>query len=74
MLQLTRRVNEAVELRDTRTGEIIGTVIILGFTRAAVRVGFECPKHIAVVRDNAINRETRSMEDEDTEKTGQSGT
>ena len=64
MLVLTRRVNEAVELRDTRTGEFIGTVMVLGVAGAIVRIGFDSPKHVQIMRDDTVNK--RRKEDEDT--------
>jgi sRNA-binding carbon storage regulator CsrA len=56
MLLLTRRSGESVFLTDTRTGEKIGEVKIIGVNQGhmgMVRIGFECPDYIEIVRDDA---------------------
>lgn len=57
MLVLTRKINESVDLIDNRTGQRIGTVIILGMaSNDTVRVGFDCPSHVRIERDNIKRR------------------
>jgi sRNA-binding carbon storage regulator CsrA len=54
MLVLTRRAGESVFMTDTRTGEHLGEVKFIAYSsNGTLRIGFECPKHIAIVRDNA---------------------
>jgi carbon storage regulator CsrA len=58
MLILTRRINESVDLIDKRSGERVGTVTILGSAQNGVfRVGFDCPAHVKIERDNIKRRE-----------------
>ncbi len=52
MLLLTRRQGESVFLTDKRTNEVIGEVKIMSANPGAVRIGFACPSHIAITRDD----------------------
>ncbi len=64
MLILTRRVNEATEIKDTRRDEHIATVLIMDIRGGLVRMGWEADKHIQVLRDNALQvRYGRSAND-----------
>jgi carbon storage regulator len=47
MLVVTRSVNEAV-----RAGEVV--VRVISIKGKNVRLGFEAPKHIAIIRDDAV--------------------
>ena len=54
MLVLTRRPGESAFLTDTRTGEDLGEIKFISLTpHDTLRIGFECPLHISIVRDNA---------------------
>lgn len=54
MLVLTRKPGESVFLTDTRTGEPLGEVKFIAYSsNGQLRIGFECPKYIAIIRDNA---------------------
>jgi sRNA-binding carbon storage regulator CsrA len=57
MLILTRRKNEAVDLIDRQTGEVLATVTVLEFLpNNVIRLGFEALPSMRIVRDNAIDR------------------
>ncbi len=56
MLILTRQVGEAVVLTDTTTGEVLGEVKLLGLTPTEARIGFNCPRHIEVLRDDVRSK------------------
>lgn len=61
MLILVRRQNESVDIIDSRTNEIICTVFMLGSIAAGgARLGFEAPKHINIIRDDARARSAQS--------------
>jgi hypothetical protein len=63
MLCLKRYTDTEVEIRDTRTGEHIATVRVVevgtrtGKGGAHVILGFEGPRHIQFLRDDAHQRE-----------------
>lgn len=55
MLILTRRIGEAIDFKDTRRDEAIGSVVVLALPqRNIVRLGFEMERHIQVLRDDAL--------------------
>ena len=62
MLLLTRRPNESVYLTDTRTGEEIAQVKIISVDGRVVRIGFDCPSSISIVRDDAKPLQENSNE------------
>ncbi len=58
MLHLTRRSGESVDLTDNRTGERVGTITLLGIAdNGQARIGFDCPAHIRITRDNMKRRD-----------------
>lgn len=64
MLILTRRPSEAVDLTDKRTGEVVATVTVLGLVGGGlVRLGFDAPPHVQILRDNAKATATKREED-----------
>lgn len=57
MLILTRRKGEAVDLIDRRSEEVIATVTLLELLpNGNVRLGFDAPEHVRIIRDNAVRR------------------
>jgi carbon storage regulator CsrA len=56
MLLLIRRPGESVFLHDKRTKELVGEVKIIAANSGQVRIGFECPPHISIERDDIKNR------------------
>lgn len=66
MLVLTRKINEAVELTDSRTGESLGTVTLMGIAGGVARLGFDFPRHVQILRDDVPDRnnpQTRKQDD-----------
>lgn len=58
MLILTRRRGEAVDLLVRATGEPIATVTVLGLMGdGQVRLGFDAPDTVRILRDNAKHTE-----------------
>lgn len=58
MLFLTRRRGEAVDLTFRETGEVIATVSVVELLpNGVVRLGFNAPAHVKIVRDNIVNNE-----------------
>ncbi len=59
MLFLTRLKNEWVDIRDTRTNEVIGRVSVADIKKNgfSVRLGFEGPPHIQFLRHDAHKRD-----------------
>ena len=58
MLLLTRKEGESVDLHDTRTNEPIATVTVCALLpNGVIRIGFEAPPHVRILRDNAKNKE-----------------
>jgi sRNA-binding carbon storage regulator CsrA len=56
-LILTRKLGGAVDFTDTRTGELLGTIRILGIAKnGEVRMGFDCPDYICIERDDIKQR------------------
>lgn len=62
MLCLTRSVEQKV----TINGNIVVTV--LGINEGKVRLGFEAPKEVPIVRDNAKRRHDCDGQDNDAEE------
>lgn len=57
MLILTRRRGTAVDLIDRNTDRIIATVTVLDILpNDVVRIGFDAPPSVRIVRDNAIDK------------------
>lgn len=57
MLILTRRKNEAVDLIDRDSGEVLCAVSILELLpNGVVRLGFEADSSVRIVRDNAVQK------------------
>lgn len=54
MLILTRRVNESVVITHPDGTEV--TVTVLGMVGNQIRLGFEAPKEVKILRDNAVDR------------------
>ena len=55
MLILTRHHGEAIDLLDRETGEIIATIRVMSVSaQGNVRLGFEAPDWVQILRDNAI--------------------
>lgn len=57
MLLLTRSPGQAVEITDTRTGEVVAKLIVQEVRGRVVKLGFEAPRHIRFLRDDAVARE-----------------
>ena len=65
MLILTRRTGQAVDLIDKATGKAVATVTVLDITGDhQIRLGFDAPPHISILRDNAIRRDNASQQDD----------
>ncbi len=62
MLLLTRRINESVYLLDSNTQEVLAEVKIIAINGGLVRIGFECPTHVAIRRDNIKSMTPREKE------------
>lgn len=60
MLILSRRVNEAITLTHPDGTEI--TISVLGILNGQVRLGFDAPKEVRILRDNAVDRDDPSGE------------
>ena len=62
MLMLDRKNREAVVLRDRKTGRILATVTVSTITghraTARVKLGFESPDDVQILREELIRRET----------------
>lgn len=56
MLILTRSKGQAVDLKDERTGEVVARVVVCEILHDSIRLGFDAPRHISVLRDNAKQR------------------
>jgi carbon storage regulator CsrA len=57
MLMLTRRPGQAVDLIDTNSGDVVATVTLMAcLSGNQVRLGFDAPPHIHIVRDDAKRR------------------
>ncbi len=57
MLILTRRKGEAVDIIDREKGGVLCTVTLLELLpNGTVRIGFDAPEHIRIIRDNAVRR------------------
>ena len=55
MLILTRHHGESIDLLDRETGEIIATIRVMSVSaQGNVRLGFEAPDWVQILRDNAI--------------------
>lgn len=63
MLVLTRRLNESVSLMNREGTIVIATVMVLGIAPDGhVRLGFDAPDSVKILRDNA-RRRTNGKED-----------
>jgi sRNA-binding carbon storage regulator CsrA len=59
MLMLTRSKGQAVDITDSRTGEVVCRLVVLEtFSDRTVRLGFDAPRHISILRDNAVQRDS----------------
>lgn len=55
MLMLTRNKGESIDIIDSNTQAVLCTITLLQIiTRDRVRLGFNAPAHISIVRDNAV--------------------
>jgi carbon storage regulator CsrA len=55
MLMLTRNKGESIDIIDSNTQELLCTITLLQIiTKDRARLGFDAPKHISIVRDNAV--------------------
>lgn len=63
MLMLTRSCGQAVEVTDTRTGEVVLRLTVTDVRGRTVRLGFESPRHFHILRDDAITREPKGHTD-----------
>ena len=72
MLMLTRKPGQAVDLIDTNTGQVIATVLLIACLNGnSVRLGFDAPPHIHIIRDDAKRRDRdEEQEDGDEEPNG----
>lgn len=71
MLILTRRTSESVDLTDKRTNERLATVTILGKAdNSTVRIGFDCPAHIKIERDDIKDKRSDAYEERDDSREG----
>ena len=61
MLVLSRKTRETVILRD-ENGKEIGTVVVVRIGPNNVRLGFEFPKHIGIVRGELTDGEENDGE------------
>lgn len=62
MLILMRRTGEAVDIIDRATNRVLASVQVLAVitdtqNQPTVRLGFEAPPQIKIIRDNAVRRE-----------------
>jgi carbon storage regulator CsrA len=57
MLMLTRRPGQSVDLIDQESDTVIATVTLIACLPGnQVRLGFDAPQHIHIVRDDAKRR------------------
>ncbi len=56
MLVLTRELRKSVTLLDLRTGEVVAVVSVQQNRNGKIRLGFEAPKHINIVRTELLER------------------
>ncbi len=56
MLVLSRRLHESIQIG----GEI--TIVVVSISRDKIRLGIEAPKHLPIVRDDAVNQEPTQRE------------
>lgn len=58
MLILTRRKGESVDMIDRDTDTVLATITLLELLpNGTVRLGFEAPDYVRIIRDNAVRRE-----------------
>ena len=57
MLVLTRERDECIALIDRRTGEQVARVTVAELRGGKVKLGFEAPEHINVVRTELLDGE-----------------
>ena len=55
MLILSRRVNEAITVTHPDGTEVV--ISVLGVLGGQVRLGFDAPKEVRILRDNAVDRD-----------------
>jgi len=71
MLILTRRVGQGIDLKDRRQEDAdLCTVYVLDVTNGVVRLGFNAPEHVRIVRDDARRRDDGNEEIERGEISG----
>lgn len=72
MLMLTRKPGQAVDLIDSNSGAVLATVTLMAcLSGNQVRLGFDAPPHIHIVRDDAKRRgKDGDQEDDDSEPNG----
>lgn len=54
MLVLTREKHGRIILRDQRTGEVVGRITVVEIRGGKVKLGFEAPDDIKVLRDELV--------------------
>ena len=62
MLLLTRKLGEWVDIKDTRTDEVVASVYVTELHSGTVRLGFRGPPHIQFLRHNAHKRDKQPRE------------
>lgn len=71
MLILMRKRGEAVDIIDRDSNTVLATVTVLEVVSGNnVRLGFDAPQHIKIIRDNAVRRDEDGSE---TESEGSAG-
>lgn len=72
MLMLTRKPGQAVDLIDSTSGSVLATVTLMAcLSGNRVRLGFDAPPHIHIIRDDAKRRgKDGDQEDDDGEPNG----
>ena len=57
MLILERRPEQRVTLLEARTGRIIGQILVSEISDGAVKLGFDCPNSVSIVRSELAIRQ-----------------
>ena len=71
MLILTRRKGEAVDIIDRERGDVLCTVTLLELLpNGTVRIGFDAPEFIRIIRDNAVRRHDDGESESESEVNG----
>lgn len=63
MLILMRKRGEAVDIIDRDSSTVLATITVLEVVSGNnVRLGFDAPQHIKIIRDNAVRRDDGTEE------------